>query len=107
MDDRSFVRILNRALADEDSPLPPPPADAGDVEAIARWSAFLARCVRAGASLDDPRWERTVLASGGSSPRFRLAEAGSSASSDAEPFRVGLALLLGMMPRDPDRDSGA
>ncbi len=104
MDDRSFLRILNRALAAEEDPLPPPPSDPGDTQAIARWSALLARCVRQGAGLGDPRWERTVLRGAGVRPqRFELAAAepdGRDRGDDG--LRVGLTLLLGMMTGGPD-----
>jgi hypothetical protein len=102
LDDDRFLAVLNEA-AERCGPDWSAPGSATDPRALAWWAAFLKACVQGGVSVGDPRWRRLEVVRVGPRSRFRLAGGAPSAPPDSD-FRLGLALLMGLLDESVDHE---
>lgn len=98
MDDQQFIASINRASSESRLRLPGVGASASpSSEAVSAWAGFLERCVKSGVELSDARWRRLTVERDKPVTSFLL-QAGSDLDEDDDSeFRVGLALLMGML----------
>ena len=95
LDDHQFLLRINREAARAGRPLPP--LVEPSPETLRAWGTFLEACLRNGITLSDPRWERISVASREPVTSFHMDSAGPAPQDDADDFRLGLQLLMGML----------
>ena len=96
LDDEAFVARINE-IARRDR-LRLPAVKGGELpstEFLAEWAKFLEDCVKQGVALSDERWGRVTVQSKSPHTVFALEES-SGVRVDPD-FRVGLALLMGLL----------
>ena len=96
LDDDAFVTRINEISRKNRLRLPA--LKSGELPSaafLAEWAKFLEECVRKGVALSDDRWRRLTVKTKSPHTVFALEE--SSAVRVDPDFRVGLALLMGLL----------
>jgi len=104
MNDKRFLSVLNQVAATIPALLEPS-SGRSEADAITVWAEFLKRCVEKGVSVGDPRWRVLEAHRVGGKPRFRLPSTEPMQEETRDDFSVGLALLMGVLHLDDDRQS--
>jgi hypothetical protein len=102
MDDDAFVARINEISRKNRLKLPA--LKAGELPStafLAEWAKFLEDCVKQGIALSDERWRRMTVTSKTPFTAFAL-EPSTAVRIDPD-FRVGLALLMGLLD---ERETG-
>lgn len=105
MNDKRFLSVLNQVAATMTPALLEPSSGRSEADAITVWAEFLKRCVEKGVSVGDPRWRALEAHRVGGKPRFRLPSTEPLQEETRDDFSVGLALLMGVLHLDDDRQS--
>jgi|RhiMethySRZTD1v2_1073278.scaffolds.fasta_scaffold1040085_2 hypothetical protein len=105
MNDKRFLSVLNQVAATMTPALLEPSSGRSEADAITVWAEFLKRCVEKGVSVGDPRWRVLEAHRVGGKPRFRLPSTEPLQEETRDDFSVGLALLMGVLHLDDDRQS--
>jgi len=105
MNDKRFLSVLNQVAATMTPALLEPSSGRSEADAITVWAEFLKRCVEEGVSVGDPRWRVLEAHRVGGKPRFRLPSTEPLQEETRDDFSVGLALLMGVLHLDDDRQS--
>ena len=96
LDDDAFVTRINEISRKNRLRLPA--LKSGELPSaafLAEWAKFLEECVRKGVALSDERWRRLTVKTKSPHTVFALEE--STAVRVDPDFRVGLALLIGLL----------
>jgi len=105
MNDKRFLSVLNQVAATMTPALLEPSSGRSEADAITVWAEFLKRCVEKGVSVGDPRWRVLEAHRVGGKPRFCLPSTEPLQEETRDDFSVGLALLMGVLHLDDDRQS--
>lgn len=101
MDDTLFVTKLNAIVREHGFDLPRADAQEPSVAQVESWAAFLRECVKRGIKLSDPRWQRISMTQGDGEAQFLITQ---NEPEEDDDFRVGLALLMGMLHPSDEPD---